>query len=87
MTHTYKVDNTLTCVIYNDGVEVSKVGPWADTESADDFGKDLVRVYNDKTINVNNAVYPNELRPRPVLDTEINPNEPKAVTGASTPTA
>jgi len=79
MTHSYKVDNTLTCVIYNDGVEVGKVGPWAEAEGADDFGKNLVGAYNDKTINVNNAIYPDPITPRPVLDTEITSNAPKEI--------
>ena len=79
MTHTYKIDNTLTCVIYNDEVEVGTVGPWGEAKGADDFGKDLVSVYNDKTINVNNAVYPNELRPRILPIDEIIPNAPKEI--------
>ena len=61
MTHTYKIDDTLICIIYNDEVEVGAVGPWADEKSAENWGKDVVSIWNDTTRNPNNLIFPEQL--------------------------
>jgi len=81
MTHSYIVSDDLFCVIFNDGKEVGRVGVWADKENADNYGKQVLLVYNDKTRNPNNLDYP-RLSDEPAetpIDPLVIPNAPKEI--------
>jgi hypothetical protein len=58
MSHSYTISDDFYCVIFNDGVEVARVGAYADKENATIYGENVLLDYNDKTKNPDNVDYP-----------------------------
>lgn len=76
MTHSYKVSDDLYTVIFNDGVEVSRIGVWVDKEGAADYGEKVLFDYNDKKRNPDNISYPKKFDEPQTI---IIPNAPKEI--------